>query len=170
MNDVGCLNLKRNFVWWLFRGIGLMYEEFRDSVMSPVLHHFTQHSKCGTWCRHRNKSQEELGQLEKCRCKEKNNKLYLKCVEVIEKFITKEHLQECHHNTSSQKNEAMNKSLMRYVPKDKTYCKTMSLTSRLSIAISIDTLGHSEYFLRLFRSMKFRTTELTFSGLCQMWR
>jgi hypothetical protein len=78
------------------------------------------------------------------------------------KFITKEHLQECHHNMSSQKNEMMNK--------DKTYCKTMLLTSRLSIALSIDTLGHWEHFLKLFRAMKFRTTELTFSGLCRIRR
>jgi hypothetical protein len=46
----------------------------------------------------------------------------------------------------------------------------MSLTTRLSIAILIDMLGHSEYVLRLFCAMKFQTTELTFSGLCKMWR
>ncbi len=165
MNDVDCLHLKRNFAWWIFSGIGLTYLEFKNSAMSPVLHHFNDHSQCGTWCRHRNKSKEELDQLEKYRCKEKNKKLYLQCVEVIEKFIDEEHLRECHHNMSSQKNEAMNKSLMRYIPKDKTLCKTMSLTSRLGIAISIDTLGHLEYFLRLSLALKFRTTELTMSGL-----
>jgi hypothetical protein len=170
MNDVDCLRLKRNFAWWIFSGIALTFENFRDSAMSPVLHHFNDHSQCGTWCRHRNKSQKELDVLKKYRSKETNKKLYLQCVEIIEKFTTEEHLRECHHNMSSQKNEAMNKSLMRYVPKDKTYCKTMSLTSRLSIAISIDTLGHSEYFLRLFGAMKFRKTELTFSGLRRMWR
>jgi hypothetical protein len=170
MNDVDCLRLKRNFAWWLFSGIQLSYEEFRDAAMSPVLHHFNDHSKCGTWCRHRDKTEDQLGLLLKYRCKEKNNKLYLQCVEILERFISEEHLRECHHTMSSQKNEAMNKSLMRYVPKDKTYCRTMSLTSRLNLAISIDTLGHAEYFIRLFRAMKFRLTELTFSGLRRMWR
>ncbi len=71
---------------------------------------------------------------------------------------------------NSQQNEAMNKSIMRYIPKDKTYSRTMALTSRLNLAISIDSLGHAEYFERLFGAMKFRVTELTFSGLRRMWR
>lgn len=71
---------------------------------------------------------------------------------------------------SSQKNEAMNKSIMRYVPKDKTLCMTMALTSRLCIAVSVDTLGHSVFYVQLFSAMGFATTELTFSGLRRMCR
>jgi hypothetical protein len=71
---------------------------------------------------------------------------------------------------SSQKNEAMNKSIMRYAPKDKTYARTMTLTSRINIAIGIDCIGHARYYERLFRTMNFRHTALTFSGLQRMWR
>jgi hypothetical protein len=59
---------------------------------------------------------------------------------------------------------------MRYCPKDKTYSKSMALTSRLCLAIAIDTVGHSEYYVRLFAAMKLQATELTFSGLRRMWR
>jgi hypothetical protein len=69
-----------------------------------------------------------------------------------------------------EKNEAMNRSIMRYCPKDKTYCKTMVLTSRISIAIGIDTLGHAGFYEELFESMNFTTSEMTFSGLRQMSR
>jgi hypothetical protein len=154
MNDIDCYQLKRNFAWLLFSSVSLTYAKFCNSVMSPVLHQFNNHSKCCTWCRHRSKSQELVDQLEKYRYKEKDNQLYLQCVESIERFMSKEHLQECHHKISSQNNEPINKSIMRYVPKDKTYCKTMPLTSRSSLAVSIDTVGHSEYFVRMFCVMK----------------
>jgi hypothetical protein len=71
---------------------------------------------------------------------------------------------------SSQKNKAMNKSIMRYAPKDKTYAQTMSLTSRVNLAIGIACIGHAQYYERLFRRMHFNHTELTFSGLWWMWR
>ena len=165
MTDVDCLRLKRNFAWWLFSGIGQSYTGFKESRLCPVLHHFNDHSQCGTWCRHKDKSDKQLGKLNKYRCKLRHSKLFGQCMEIIAKFVTEEHLQECHHKTSSQKNEAMNKSIMRYAPKDKTLCASMSLTSRISLAVAIDTLGHAEYFERLFQAARLRPTELTFSGL-----
>jgi hypothetical protein len=170
MTEMDALRLKRNFAWWLFSGASLTYDEFSDAAMSPVLHHFNDHSKCGTWCRHKNKSAEQLSHLDKYRNKEKDSFLYSQCVELIERFTSESHLRECHHKMSSQKNEAMNKSIMRYCPKDKTYSKSMALTSRLCLAIAIDTVGHSEYYVRLFAAMKLQATELTFSGLRRMWR
>jgi hypothetical protein len=69
-----------------------------------------------------------------------------------------------------QKNEATNKSIMRYCPKDKTFCKTMVLTSRIHLAIGIDRLGHASFFEEIFCSMGFTATDVTFSGLRQMWK
>jgi hypothetical protein len=170
MNDVDCLRLKRNYAWWIFTGSSMSYDDFKDSALCPVLHHFNDHSKCGTWCHHRDKDTEELAKLKKYRCKKANNQLYLQCLEIIERFSTEERLKECHHTTNSQKNEAMNKSIMRYVPKDQTYGRSMALTSRLNLSVSIDSLGHARYYERLFTKMKFKHTELTFSGLRRMWR
>jgi hypothetical protein len=170
MTNVDALRLKRNYAWWIFTGASLTFEEFQDSAMSPVLHHFNDHSKCGTWCHHRNKEEDELAKLKKYRCKTAHNELYLQCVEIIEKFSGEARLRECHHTLNSQKNEAMNKSIMRYCPKDKTFSKTMVLTSRINLAVSIDSLGHSSYYERLFSAMRLQHTQLTFSGLRRMWR
>jgi hypothetical protein len=71
---------------------------------------------------------------------------------------------------SSQKNEAMNRSIMRYAPKEKTYCRTMALTSRINIAIGVDSVGHALFYQRLFKRMGFKCTEFTFSGLRRMFR
>jgi hypothetical protein len=167
---VDCLRLKRNYAWWLFSGRELTFENFEQSAKSPVLHHFNDHSTCGTWCKHTDKSELELKKLKKYRCKEKNAQLYVLCIEIIDRFSKEENLRECHHRMHSQKNEAMNKSIMRYCPKEKTYCRTMSLTWRINLAISIDSLGHATLYEELFEKMDFTPTELTFSGLRRMWR
>jgi hypothetical protein len=39
MNDIDCLHLKRNFAWWLFSGIQLSFEDYKESVMGL----------CGLW-------------------------------------------------------------------------------------------------------------------------
>ena len=148
-----------------FHRVKLTYEDFEFLSRSPILHHFNDHSTCGLWCQHKDKSEEELLKLTKYRCKVENEKLYLQCEEIMACFLTKERLRECHHQMSSQKNKAMNKSIMRYAPKDKMYCRTMGLTSRINIAIGVDSVGHAEYYQRLFQVMGIRHTELTFSGL-----
>jgi hypothetical protein len=139
--------------------------------MCPILHHFNNHSLlCGTWCHHRKKDEEELAKLKKYRCKTANNKLYLQCLEIIKRFSREEGLHKCHHMINSQKNEAMNESIMRYVPKDKTYDgRTMALISHLNLAVSVNILGHATCYERLFAHTQFRHTELTFSGLRRMW-
>jgi hypothetical protein len=64
----------------------------------------------------------------------------------------------------------MNKSIMRYCPKDKTLCRTMVLTSRNHLAIGINTLGHQRFFEEVFSTMGFTRTHVTFSGLRRMWK
>jgi hypothetical protein len=155
-----------------FTGASLTYDEFKNSTMSPALYHFNDHSTCGTWYHHRNKEPEELAKLKKYRCKTANNILYLQCLEIIERFSTKECLGECHHIMNSQKNEAMNKSIMRYTyPRTEcTYCLTMALTSNLNLTVSIDSLGDATCYERLFLALRLRPTQLTFSGPRRMWR
>jgi hypothetical protein len=161
LNVVDCLRLKRSYAWWLFSGRRLSFMEFKKSAKSPVLHQFNDHTTCGTWCKHREKGEKELKELNKYRCKVKNDKLYLFCSEIIERLSNEENLCECRHQMHSQKNEAMNRSIMRDCPKEKTYCRSMALISRINIAIGINTLGHA---------MKFQHTKLTWSGLRLMWR
>jgi hypothetical protein len=57
---------------------------------------------------------------------------------------------------------------MRYCPKEKTYCRSMAYTSRINLAIAIDTDGPAKFCKELFEAMGFTTT--TFSGLRRMWR
>jgi hypothetical protein len=62
----------------------------------------------------------------------------------------------------SQK-KARDRSIMSYCPKEKTYSRTMALTSMINIMIGIDTLGYAKFYDELFAAMQFSNTQLTFS-------
>jgi hypothetical protein len=49
----------------------------------------------------------------KYQCKKENEKPFLQFEKIMSRFSTKERLHECYHWMSSQKNKAMNKSIMR---------------------------------------------------------
>jgi hypothetical protein len=91
-------------------------------------------------------------------------------MEIVDQFSDKKNLKECHHQKHSQKNEAMNKNIMRYCPKDKTYSRSMVLTSRINLEIGIDTLGHAKVYEDLLLTMGLTHTELTLSGLRAIWQ
>ena len=78
-----------------------------------------------------------MAELSKYRNKEVDKELYLLVLELIDRFSEEDKLRACHHQLSPQKNEAMNKSIMRYCPKDKTYFRTMVLTSMIHLAIAL---------------------------------
>jgi hypothetical protein len=111
--------------------------------------------------------ESELAKLKKYRNKQVNNKLYLLVCEIIDKFSDEAKLRECHHQMHSQKNEAMNKNIMRYCPKDKTLCRKMVLTSRIHLAIGMDRLGHKSFFEEVFSTMGSTRTHVTFSGFIE---
>jgi hypothetical protein len=149
--------LKRNFGYWLLSYHKKEFEIFANKSKAVVEHHFNNHSHCDDWCSMKKASATvaATGNL-KYRCKKENSKLYKQIVEVMDRFTNTEKLQECHHGFSSQKNESMNKVVSRYVPKDRTFCQSMSLTSRICMAVGIDSIGHEDYYQRVFGKMEMK--------------
>jgi hypothetical protein len=64
MNNVDCLRLKPNYAWWLFSGVNITHDKFKESVRSPILHHFNDHLKRGTWCKCTTKGELKLKKTE----------------------------------------------------------------------------------------------------------
>ena len=58
------------------------------------------------------------------------------------------------HFFDTQKNEAMNTSIMKYAPKSKTYCKTLSLKVRVCIAATTNSTGHELFWRKVLQRMK----------------
>ena len=62
---------------------------------------------------------------------------YSKISKAYEPYITRDNLIMLKHKWSTQKNEAMNKSVSSYAPKDKPYCSTPSLATRVEITEAV---------------------------------
>jgi hypothetical protein len=162
--------LKRNFGYWLLSYCKKDFDIFSNKSQAVVEHHFNNHSHCNEWCSMRkgaDATTEAKGNL-KYRCKTENSKLYDQIHDVVSRFTTPVKLRECHHRYSYQKNESMNKVISRYVPKDRTFCKSMSLSSRVCLAVGLDSVRHKEYYQRFFDETKSDMPENTRRMLVKM--
>jgi hypothetical protein len=152
---VDAYRLKRNFGCWILSYHTMTFDIFREKSKAVVEHHFNNHTHCGDWCAMKNAdvTKAAIGEL-KYRCKKENKKMYEDISQIMDRFTETEKLKECHHGYSSQKNESMNRMISRYVPKDRTFCQSMSLHSRICMAVGIDSVGQEEYYERLFAGMR----------------
>jgi hypothetical protein len=159
---VDAYRLKRNFGYWILSYHKYDFDIFQAKSKAVVEHHFNNHVHCDAWCAMKKAdiTQAATGNL-KYRCKKENPKMYQDLSLILERFTETEKLKECHHGYSSQKNEAMNKSITRYVPKDSTFSESKSLASRIDLAIGVDSVGHPEYYQRLFDKMTIKLPGIT---------
>jgi hypothetical protein len=151
---VDAYRLKRNFGYWLMSYNKEQFDIFQMKSKAVVEHHFNNHVHCDSWCTMKNADPKKTatGNL-KYRCKVKNHLLYKQIRDIMDRFTETGKLKECHHTFSSQKNESMNKLISRFVPKDRTFSRSMSLGSRVCLAVGIDSVGHAEYYDRILAEM-----------------
>ena len=50
------------------------------------------------------------------------------------------------HQSDTNLNEAMNRSVSAFAPKDRTFCRTMSLETRVGIAAAVQIVGHYQFW------------------------
>ena len=87
------------------------------------------------------------------RSKDRHPNTYKITSEAYQKYITHEHLQMLHHPWSTQPNEALNRSVSAFAPKDRTFSKTESLRTRIDIAGAIRNVGNEEFIRRIFSKL-----------------
>ena len=62
-------------------------------------------------------------------------------------------LKMTHHSFDSQKNESLNRRVMSVAPKSKTFCKTMSLSYRISLIVIVDSIGYTQGLLQVLSKL-----------------
>ena len=72
--------------------------------------------------------------------------LYHQLLDALEPFIKEDMLKMLWHRYDTNVNEAMNRSVSSFAPKDRTFCRTMSLQTRVSIAAGVQILGHYRFW------------------------
>jgi hypothetical protein len=132
LTKVDCQRLKRNFLYWLWRYNGKTREEFVNNAPAVLYHHFNDHTHCDpAWCLHQHKDATKLAELDKYRCMVEDKDLFEQILPIFEKFTSETYITEMHRKFNSQKNEFMNRSIMKYAPKIICYSKSMSLSTLL---------------------------------------
>ena len=87
------------------------------------------------------------------RCKIKDNALYHQIAGAIAPYLTDDKLKQLAHPWSTQLNESLNNSVASFAPKNKNFCGTTSLKTRVGIAGAIMALGYEEFWKRVFSEL-----------------
>jgi hypothetical protein len=129
-------------------------EEYEDRAAAVLLHHFDCHEKCGNFCKRKNETPEEKQQSNKTyRCRTQDAELFNSLSVLLQPFVSLKGLKDVAHGWDTNPNESMNNTIAWIAPKNKNYSGTNSLRVRISIAVSIQSLGYDECFLRIFKDL-----------------
>ena len=133
-------------------------KQILNKAKAPIEHVFDNHLYCSeTWC-YKLKAQKE-GKVyhpppnRPFYCKTKDSKMYKQLVTSLSRFQTSEALKESMHFLDTQSNEAMNQAVARFCPKFKHFGTTMTLATRVHLAIHIRNKGYKECYLELFNKL-----------------
>ena len=88
------------------------------------------------------------------RCMKVHRVLYNQMAKKFEPFTTTERLVELMHEFDTQTNEALNRVIAKYAPKDRTYSTTMSLSNRIAIVTGIHNDGHHAFWTNVFKRIR----------------
>ena len=84
------------------------------------------------------------------RSKNTHQATYAKIFKVYEPYISRDNLEMLKHKWSTHKNEAINKRITSYTPKDKTYCTTTSLVTRVEMTGAVQIEGYHRFWDRVY--------------------
>ena len=78
-----------------------------------------------------------------------DEKLFNQIMQAISPFLSHDMLSMLWHTSDTNLNEAMNRSISSFAPKDRTFSRTMSLNTRVCIAVGVNILGHYEFWKKV---------------------
>ena len=154
MTKMDVKRLGKNF-GYMARNLSRMSEDLYCHAARAVLeHHFDNHEYCGDWCKRKRLSAEAAAASQRYyRCKTKDKALYDALLPILNKYISFERLKEIAHGMDTNANESINNTISYFAPKNRVYCATRSLQTRIGMAIGIVSLGFQPYFVRLFKEL-----------------
>ena len=168
MCDVDCIRIATNFAY-MSRQLPFRPEaEWEKAGKAVLLHHFDDHSCCSDFCKRKDETEDERQQSKKFyRSKERDAALFDVLQIIIVPFITSKKLQEVGHGLDTLVNESLNNTIAWVAPKNKTYCGSVSLQTRICIAVGIHILGVEDFYGQLFRLLGIAITPGTAFYLAQ---
>jgi hypothetical protein len=154
--------LKRNFGYALQLYHDRPFEEFKKAMECVPKHHFNNHKNCGDWCAAKKwVGQEKIAKELKYRDKIKDAALYAEIRAIHDKFCTDEWLKDLWHDVHSNKCESLNGFLIKFLPKKKFFARSMVISGRTHLALTIDSIGYEKTYSELFKRLGLKYTAVT---------
>ena len=148
------------------------WETIKQRVLAPIEHLFDCHEYCDiAWCYSLKAKNENKPYLPAPNrpfyTKEKDGKMYAQLKEAVSRFQEKDTVAECLHPFNTQKCEAFNNIVARFVPKFKHFCTTPVLDTRLATVVAITNIGYQNYYETLLNEAlePARTTHFVLAGI-----
>ena len=79
--------------------------------------------------------------------------MYNQLKEIMEKFTSEQVIRESLHWNSTQKNEAMNQVIARLCPKHKHLSESLTLLTRVCVAISYTNVGMTNFYTQVLNKL-----------------
>lgn len=135
MTKMDCQRLGRNYGYFV-RSLGTIPEdEYLQSSEAVLDHHFDIHTNCcSTWCKRKNMTAEEKAASQRyyrSMDNKEDSELYNVLKGIVARFTTMERLKEVDHGMDTNVNESFNNTASWIAPKNKVYCGSGSLHTRL---------------------------------------
>ena len=160
--EIDVLRVSTNFKYFTRQLTLIPESEWSSRATAIVGHHFDLHDCCGAFCKRKEESLEE---------RKLNNKFYRDVTKdaalfealngIVSKYTTTERLKEVAHNFDTNPNESMNNIIAWIAPKNKCYSGSASLTTRIGVAISTQSMGFEDFFVLLFSRLGIAMTKGT---------
>jgi hypothetical protein len=154
IHEIDCIRLTRNFAY-MSRQLKNTPEEKREAAGKAVVdHHFDIHDNCGDFCKRKKELAEGKVDTNKVyRSMERDPDLYKELCEILAEFITPQAIHEIAHEHDTNANESFNNLVAWIAPKNKVFAGSVSLLSRICIALGMKLDGFENFFRKLFSAM-----------------
>ena len=141
-----CERLQVNIGYFIKCYRHLPLSEFAAKASNVIDHHFNRHDNCGAWCPYsmeRTEDEREVmtaDKAKKYRCVEKDSDMYELVKTKMGPYLQLDALKDINHLFDTQLNEAMNKLISKYAPKNRVFCGTSSLQGRVYFALGVHSV------------------------------
>ena len=150
-----------SYGYMLYQIRKMKWETDRDEIMrkvqAPLEHRFGNHCYCSdTWCRFLKAEKDGKTYTPPAGsfyCKVADKPLYDELKPIFDRFTSAKVIVESVHNMSTQKNESMNNVIARLCPKLKHVSESITLLTRVCLAVAYSNLGFTSLFTKILEKL-----------------
>ena len=92
--------------------------------------------------------------------------MYFQLKELFDHFASEDVIQDLVHSANTKKNESLNNVIARLCPQNKHLCESLTLLTRVCIAVTYTNIGFEEFYKKLIKCIGvFNVKEDLFSNI-----